>query len=495
MAKAFSENSPDMRDSRFAFAFFIAVAIFCTVFLSRNDLEAQFVARDPGPRGGPIGAGQPVQGLGDMQAEFFINGKQRFQEIDSVSGRLPGEPGRGLGPAFNANQCASCHSQPATGGSSPSRSAFPFIGPNPQIAIANLDGASNTIPSFLSEDGPVREARFKYFPGTSGALSNQRDGGVHDVFTVQGRVDATNVGGVTGHIQTCGMSQPDFQQMVELGNVSYRIPTPVFGAGLIENIAEATIEANMASDSSLKHALGISGHPNRNPNDGTIARFGWKAQNKSLQMFAGEAYSVEMGVSNETFPSERGYAPTAPPANCQFNATPEDATNMEQGLNSPSAVPSDVVQFGNYMRYLDQPTPACEGSACSGSIQNGRNLFSATGCALCHTPTMKTSASYYGAALSNATAKLYSDLLLHHMGTGLADDIIQGNAGPDEFRTAPLWGLGQRVFFLHDGRTQNLVDAIRQHASSGSEANGVVSRYNGLSESEKQDLLNFLRSL
>ena len=103
--------------------------------------------------------------------------------------------------------------------------------------------------------------------------------------------------------------------------------------------------------------------------------------------------------------------------------------------------------------------------------------------------------SYFGRALSNTEAKLYSDLLVHHMGAGLADDIVQGNAGPDEFRTAPLWGVGQRVFFLHDGRTQDLVETIQQHTSSGSEANGVVSRYNHLSENEKQDLLNFLRSL
>jgi CxxC motif-containing protein (DUF1111 family) len=108
---------------------------------------------------------------------------------------------------------------------------------------------------------------------------------------------------------------------------------------------------------------------------------------------------------------------------------------------------------------------------------------------------MRTTVSYFGRALSNTEARMYSDLLVHHMGAGLADDIVQGNAGPDEFRSAPLWGLGQRVFFLHDGRTQDLVQAIEQHASSGSEANGVVSRYHHLSENEKQDLLNFLRSL
>jgi CxxC motif-containing protein (DUF1111 family) len=81
------------------------------------------------------------------------------------------------------------------------------------------------------------------------------------------------------------------------------------------------------------------------------------------------------------------------------------------------------------------------------------------------------------------------------MGTGLTDDILQGDAGPDEFRTAPLWGLGHRLFFLHDGRARDLGDAIAAHRSSGSEANRVVERYLGLNESQKQDLFNFLRSL
>jgi len=99
------------------------------------------------------------------------------------------------------------------------------------------------------------------------------------------------------------------------------------------------------------------------------------------------------------------------------------------------------------------------------------------------------------AALSNQAVNLFSDLLLHHMGKGLADGITQGNAGPDEFRTAPLWGVGQRVFFLHDGRTSNLVDAIRAHKSRGSEANKVIEHFNRLKVEEQQDVIDFLRSL
>jgi CxxC motif-containing protein (DUF1111 family) len=107
---------------------------------------------------------------------------------------------------------------------------------------------------------------------------------------------------------------------------------------------------------------------------------------------------------------------------------------------------------------------------------------------------MRTGQSYIP-ALSNRDANLYSDLLVHDMGTGLADGVSQGGAGPQDFRSAPLWGLGQRIFFLHDGRTTDLVQAIQAHASNGSEANTVIANYNALTTSAQQDLLNFLRSL
>jgi CxxC motif-containing protein (DUF1111 family) len=99
------------------------------------------------------------------------------------------------------------------------------------------------------------------------------------------------------------------------------------------------------------------------------------------------------------------------------------------------------------------------------------------------------------AALSNQTVNLWSDLLVHHMGRDLADGITQGSAGPDEFRTAPLWGVGQRFFFLHDGRTSNLVEAIEAHKSKDSEATKIIDRFNKLHAREQQDIINFLRSL
>jgi len=332
--------------------------------------------------------------------------------------------------------------------------------------VATQYGATNGVPYFITGNGPVREARFK------------SDGGVHDLYTITGRTDAPG----------CNIAQPDFNAAAAAGNLIFRIPTPTFGSGLIEGITDGMILANKAANASAKAAAGISGHENRSGNDGSITRFGWKAQNKSLQIFAAEAYNVEMGVTNEDFQTERDQTPS-----CQFNATPEDQTNFN--LTQFQKLSSDVVMFSHFMRFLAPPTPACTvGVNCSASINNGNALFNSVGCALCHTPTLTTGQSVFGGT-SYQAANLFSDLLVHHMGTNLADGISQGTAAPDEFRTAPLWGVGQRIFFLHDGRTMDLLDAINQHSSSGSEANSVISVFGTLTSSQKQDILNFLRSL
>jgi len=318
------------------------------------------------------------------------------------------------------------------------------------------------------------------------------------LFVVSGRSDALG----------CNIAQPIFtpagDPLTGAGgnpNVVFRIPTPLFGAGLIEAIPDSAILANVAANASTKQALGVGGHPNAilggnvntSANDGTITRFGWKAQNKSLLMFAGEAYNVEMGISNELFPQKRDETPS-----CIFNATPDDTSNFTPSGGAATAVLSDIEAFANFMRLLAPPTPA----PATPSSANGRVIFEQIGCALCHTPALATGAAINSgsavspsAALSNKPVNLFSDLIVHHMGAGLADGVTQGAAGPDEFRTAPLWGLGQRVFFLHDGRTSNLTEAIAAHRSPGSEANSVVARFEALGAQQAQDLLNFLRSL
>jgi CxxC motif-containing protein (DUF1111 family) len=457
---------------RLLLLFFVLVVGIASAgaLFQRSDRGDEDNSLDPGPRGGSVGAGGPIAGLTSQQMTFFQNGQTQFIEVEGVT--LTGPGNGGLGPTFNSDSCGSCHSQPSTGGTSPSMNAFPNVGQNPQFTAGQVANGTNRIPFFVLQNGPVREARFK------------SDYGVHDLFTIQGRTD-------TATPNNCTMAQPDFAAEAAKNNLSFRIPTPVFGAGLIENIDEATLLANLAGSASPQ--LGIAGVPNRSGNDGSITRFGWKAQNKSLLIFAGEAYNVEMGITNELFPDERGYPPNPLPAACIFNPTPEDRTVFES--TDPTQVSSDVVSFANFMRFLDQPIPACTGAGCSPPIQAGRALFTSIGCANCHTPSLTTAQSQMATGLSQVQANLFSDLALHHMGAKLADGITQGNAGPDQFRTSPLWGLGQRVFFLHDGRTSNLVDAILEHQSQGSEANQVINNFEALSRLKKQNLILFLRSL
>jgi len=420
--------------------------------------------QDPGVRRGPAGAGGPLSGLGTPDLNLFNAALARFKEVDSVSGTI--ESGVGLGPRFNANSCAACHAQPAVGGTSPAV--------NPEVAVATLHGAQNTVPSFITLNGPVREARFVNATAPAGAGDKQAahgngeqgrevlDGGVHDFYTITGRIDAPG----------CILAQPDFATELANKNVIFRIPTPLFGLGLVEDVPDSTLEANAQP----------SAHFNHSGNDGTITKFGWKAQNKSLLIFAMEAYNVEQGVTNSGFPNERDDTP-----GCQFNATPEDYFNLT-GLSPPSGSPAsdyspDVENFAAFIRLSAPPTPGPDTS----STLKGRQTFTSIGCATCHAPKQTTH--------GGVDFFPYSDFALHSMGNALADGIIQGNAAGDEFRTAPLWGIGQRLFFLQDGRTNDLLQAIESHASGGSEANPVIGNFNALPAPSRQDILNFLRSL
>jgi CxxC motif-containing protein (DUF1111 family) len=462
--------------------------LLLTVCLTSTRARAQ---QDPGPRGGPSAAGGAYSTLNAGELAYFGQAFLRFLEVSSVSGKI--EPGNGLGPTFNGNSCAVCHAQPSVGGTSPGLTSPQKAVANPQVALATLDGATNIVPPFISATGPVREARF--IRNSDGSP----DGGVHGLYTIAGRTDALG----------CNLAQPDFNHELNRNNVIFRIPTPVFGLGLVENTPDSTLLVNLAATQSMRKSLGIGGTFNTSGNDGTITRFGWKAQNKSLLIFAGEAYNVEQGVSTEAFPNERNAVP-----GCVFNSGPEDGSIMVNGnpdspnygtaIGTVSEMSSDVVNFAAFMRLSAPPTPA----APTPSTVNGSQLFGKVGCALCHSPALTTGASPF-TGMGGVTYNPYSDFAVHHMGAGLADGINQGAAGPDQFRTAPLWGVGQRLFFLHDGRTADLLQAIKEHSSDnchqydrrsdarncGSEADAVIHNFKALSPSQVQDILNFLRSL
>src|SRR5260370_4078063 len=290
-----------------AFGAFVA-AVLATLSV-RTLAQTAKVPVDAGVRGGVAGAGTPLPGLTADETAFFRDGLARFDDGEVVTGGA----NNGLGPRFNSNQCLSCHSQPAAGGSSPAR--------NPLIAIAALNGAKNLVPWFITQNGPVREARFKHNPdGTN-------NGDVHAIFVITGRTDATG----------CNIAQFDFlppgNPLSGQGgnpNIIFRIPTPTFGAGLIEAIPDSAILANMKANASTKARMGIIGHANahlsgnanHSANDGTITRFGWKAQNKSLLVFSAEAYNAEMGISNQLFPQKRDETPA-----CIYSAPPPDTLN------------------------------------------------------------------------------------------------------------------------------------------------------------------------
>src|SRR5712664_1380286 len=441
---------------------------------------------DPGPRGGAAGAGGALPGLSQDELNFFNAAKDIFNEVEDV--------GDGLGPRFNLDSCGGCHIQPAVGGSSPAT--------NPQVANATANGAKNTVPSFITANGPIREARFVRNPdGTP-------DGGVHDLFVITGRADASG----------CNITQPNLAAAVAANNVIFRTPTPVFGSGLVEAIPDSGLQAAFTASAQQRRSLGISVTFNRNGNDGTITRFGLKAQNKSLLIFAGEAYNVEMGVTNDLFPQEREENP-----GCQFNNLPESTTRLVNNTNSGSPASDfsgDIVNFTAFMRMLAPPTPATSTAApaastpastqvaaatgtsaiaaaasstsststtstsSTASVTRGQQVFANVGCQACHAQNQTTGKSSM-TGQTNVTFQPFSDFALHDMGTGLQDRVSQGLANGRQFRTAPLWGVGQRIFFLHDGHTSDIYQAIQDHASQGSEANSVVRNFNLLSTTDQ----------
>jgi len=436
-------------------------------------------AVDPGPRPGAAGAGTTdgnegyFPTLNAAEQALFLGGFTQFVEVEGVPQNPVGTLGNGgLGPGFNSNSCGSCHSQPAILGSSPGPNSTQVPQINPEIVAGLSNGATNVIPSFITPNGPVREARFvRYSDGTL-------DGSVHNLFSIAGRTDAPG----------CNLPQPDFAGQLAANNVIFRIPIALFGDGLVENTLDTTLRANLASTASRRAQLGIGGRFNLSGNTATITRFGWKAQNPSLDVFAGEAYNVEMGITNDNFPMKRNEYP-----GCIVNPLPEDA-HLSTAGGSPTAITgateSDIDTFTDIMRLSAPPTPVPP----TADTTAGQGNFEKAGCNLCHSEILTTGNSIF-TGMSNVTFHPLSDFALHHMGQGLADGVNQGLATGDEFRTAPLWGIGQRLFFLHDGRTSDLVQAIQQHASQGSEANQVINNFNNLSTQQQQQLLDFLRSL
>ncbi len=270
---------------------------------------------------------------------------------------------------------------------------------------------------------------------------------------------------------------------------SLRLPPPVFGVGLIEAIPEADILAY--ADESDADQDGISGRPNYvTPPDflpahgggvPVVGRFSRKAQVASILQQTVEAYHQDMGITTD-FITDDNHNPLA-----------SGATVAADRVADPELATASVLAVVAYLRMLAPPEP---GPMTPGRIR-GRAMFDQVQCGSCHVPSFETGTSSIP-ALRNRTAQLYSDLLLHDMGEGLADGRPDGQANGREWRTTPLWGLrimreflkGQ-VFLMHDGRARSVDQAIRLH---GGEADSARIRFEALPSADRAALIDFVES-
>jgi CxxC motif-containing protein (DUF1111 family) len=250
-----------------------------------------------------------------------------------------------------------------------------------------------------------------------------------------------------------------------------RQPPQLFGLGLIEAIPDSTILTN--ADPTDANGDGIAGRPNIS--NGVLGRFGWKAAVPTLLNFIGLAMVNELGVTNYLFPNEMLPQGQPIPTGCKITGDPED-------VGAPRL--SGLLFFTTYLG----PPPR---GPITDAVLRGEAVFTQIACTHCHTPSMKTGPNAIE-ALNEKDVPLYSDLLTHYMGGALDDHLIEGAVGGGRWRTAPLWGLRARKFFLHDGRTSELAAAIGLH---GGEASGVRAQFVALPPNQKADLIVFLRSL
>lgn len=252
---------------------------------------------------------------------------------------------------------------------------------------------------------------------------------------------------------------------------SHRQPSPLYGLGLLEAIPDEVILAQIE--------IGAAADPGEvrgraNVVDGRVGRFGWKAQSATLEQFVGQALNDELGITNPLAPDEvtswRGSMPEA----CDALPDPDD----------------DGARLAALVDFITMLAPQPR-VADSDAIRYGEAVFHQVGCAVCHTPSLPSGSNPI-AALSEREVPLYSDLLIHDLGEYLGDDVVQGEAGSTDWRTTPLWGLGRKNLFLHDGRTSDLRQVIDLHTG---EARATRYRLRQRPKSDTDSLIEFLRSL
>lgn len=275
---------------------------------------------------------------------------------------------------------------------------------------------------------------------------------------------------------------PQLREIIphEANVIAQRQSTPLFGLGLIEAIPDSAILANalaVKADGVKGRAAIVTDITTGQPR---VGRLGWKAQQATLLAFSADAYLNELGITNRFFPKEN-----APNGNeellARFKTTPDPEDEID-----PVTGKGDIDVVADFMRFLAPPPRA----AITPQAAAGEALFLQSGCAVCHTPALRTGPNPV-AALDRKTVNLYSDLLLHDMGT-LNDGIAQADAGAREMKTPPLWGLRASAPYLHDGRATTVDAAIRAHDGEGAASR---ERYVRLPNALRQQLLAFLGTL
>jgi len=244
---------------------------------------------------------------------------------------------------------------------------------------------------------------------------------------------------------------------------------PLFGLGLVDTIPDR--EILRLADAEDRNHDGIAGRPNFvGPR---VGRFGWKAHIVTLRQFTASAYSNEMGITSPDLPSEQ--KPQGGPVVCDTVPDPEDdGTRIDA-----------VTNFLVLLAPLPRPHA-------QRSVRAGRITFRRIGCEACHTKRLHAGRTHPVAAVRGRRVPLYSDLLLHDMGPALGDGIVEGFAGPNDFRTAPLWGVRASAPYLHDGRAATLEDAILLHDG---EASAARARFADLTSARRAALIAFLDGL
>ena len=339
----------------------------------------------------PMLPGDPLPDLTPTEFEEFALGLDDFLEVE--------DPEEGLGPAFNNTSCAGCHNVPAIGGIAQVTTV--------RAGIQDPDGSFRDIE-------PSRGSLFQLFSVPTH--------GCQSVIPPEANV------------------------------ISRRAPIPLFGAGLVEAIADETIEA--LADPNDLDGDGISGRAplvvDRATGDERVGRFGWKSQVATLLDFSGDAYRNEMGITNDLFPEELTFRLTeAQLLVCDVRPDPEDIAEPTTGRRG-------IDNFESFMKFLAPPARG----PITPQVTTGGQVFAAIGCAACHVPILTTGPSA-NPLFARQPVRLYSDLLLHDIGTG--DGIRQAGGEPEELRTPALWGLRFRRPLLHDGSAATVVDAIRRH--------------------------------